>query len=103
MLRMPYLQTDKELSKKTDSTTSKIILYSRRRLDIVAAIINLSAVIALLIVPVYILLKVTHSSQTGPSTTLIMAILLIFTFIFTVVLALFTSAKRHEILASAAA
>jgi len=52
---------------------------------------------------VYILLKVTHASQTGPSTTLIMAILLIFTFIFTAVLALFTRAKRHEILASAAA
>ncbi|PMD40256.1 hypothetical protein L207DRAFT_582474 [Hyaloscypha variabilis F] len=92
-----------EQHKKADPESSKVILHSRRRLDIIASLINFSSIIALLILPVYILLCLTRSSQMGSSTGVVISVLLVFTLIFTAVLALFTRAKRHEILASAAA
>jgi hypothetical protein len=67
------------------------------------AVINILTILALLILPVYILLKLTNGPQNNPSIGLIIALLLIFTLLFTAMLALFTQAKRHEILASAAA
>jgi ABC-type Mn2+/Zn2+ transport system permease subunit len=60
-------------------------------------------VLALLIIPVYILWHLTRAIQSGTDTAIIIGLLLVFTLIFSGALSLLTTAQRHEILASAAA
>jgi len=60
-------------------------------------------ILALLIVPVYILWKLTRVTESNTTTAVIIGVLLVFTLVFSGVLSLFTRAKRHEILAAAAA
>jgi uncharacterized membrane protein len=90
-----------ELRVKVDPKEVK--LFTRARIDVLVSFILLVVIVALLIGPVYILWQLTASSQAGKNSTLIIAVLLLFTFLFSGVLSLFTRAKRHEILASAAA
>lgn len=63
----------------------------------------MTMILALLIVPVYLLWHLTKGSDSGRSTAIIIGVLLVFTLVFSGALSLFTRAKRHEILASAAA
>jgi hypothetical protein len=67
-------------------------------------------IIALLIVPIYLLYSLVKASskadeqfldQEGTATC--MGILLVFTLLFSAILSVFTRAKRHEILGAAAA
>jgi len=60
-------------------------------------------VLALLIIPVYLLWHLTRATQSGTAVAIVIGVLLVFTLIFSGTLSLLTSAKRHEILASAAA
>lgn len=60
-------------------------------------------IVAILVVPIYILFDLTVGPQTGHSIAIIIGILLVFTLLFSGILSLFTRAKRHEILAAAAA
>ncbi len=60
-------------------------------------------ILALLIIPVYILWNLTRDIQSSKTVAITIAVLLVSTLIFSVVLSLFTRAKRHEVLASAAA
>lgn len=60
-------------------------------------------ILALLIIPVYILWKLTSSASSAFNVGLIISVLLVFTLVFSIVLLLFTRAKRHEVLAAAAA
>jgi hypothetical protein len=60
-------------------------------------------VLTLLIIPVYLLWHLTRAIQSGTATATIIGVLLVFTLIFSGTLSLVTRAKRHEILASAAA
>jgi hypothetical protein len=62
-------------------------------------------ILALLIIPVYVLYHIssTFSSTNATTNAICMGILLIATLLFSAALALFTKAKRHELLAAAAA
>ncbi|KAG4442411.1 hypothetical protein IFR05_002113 [Cadophora sp. M221] len=57
----------------------------------------------LLSIPVYILWNLTRAVNSGKTISIIIAVLLVSTLIFSAELTLFTRAKRHEILAAAAA
>ena len=80
-----------------------IILYSRRGIDRVASLVITVMVLTLLIVPVYLLWHLTRAIPSGTTTAVIIGALLVFTLIFSGTLSLLTRARRHEILASAAA
>jgi len=67
------------------------------------SVIITAMILTLLIVPVYILWHLTRIPPSGTAIAIIIGVLLIFTLIFSGALSLFTRAKRHEILASAAA
>lgn len=61
-------------------------------------------VLVLLIIPTYVLYHLTNDmKQNSRVTSLCIGVLLVFTLAFSAVLSLFTRAKRHEILAAAAA
>jgi hypothetical protein len=62
-------------------------------------------ILALLIIPVYVLYHIssTFSSTNAATNAICMGILLIATLLFSAALALFTKAKRHELLGAAAA
>lgn len=79
------------------------MLYSRRRIDVVASLVITAMVLALLILPVYLLWHLTRAIQSGTAIAIVVVVLLVFTLIFSGALSLLTRAKRHEILASAAA
>jgi hypothetical protein len=79
------------------------MLYSRKGIDVVALLVITAMVLALLIIPVYILWHLTRAIQSGKDTAIIIGILLVFTLTFSGTLSLLTRAQRHEILASAAA
>ena len=60
-------------------------------------------ILVLLIVPVYALYDLVNTLGNNQTATVCIGILLVFTLIFSAVLSLFTSARRHEILGAAAA
>lgn len=65
--------------------------------------IILFVILALLIVPIWLLYFFVTSMGNGKADAPCMGILLVSTLAFSAVLAIFTRAKRHEILAAAAA
>jgi hypothetical protein len=92
-----------DLQRKTDPSESKIILYSRTRINLVVSLIITIVILTLLIIPVYLFWHLAHSSHFDNTTTAVMiGLLLVFTLVFSGTLSLFTRAKRHEILAAAA-
>lgn len=61
-------------------------------------------ILVLLVVPTYLLYHLTNDIEQGSRTSaLCIGVLLVFTLAFSAVLSLFTRARRHEILAAAAA
>jgi uncharacterized membrane protein YhaH (DUF805 family) len=60
-------------------------------------------ILVLLVVPIYILYHMVHDIGTRDAYMTCIGTLLIFTLAFSSVLSLFTKARRHEILAAAAA
>lgn len=60
-------------------------------------------ILVLLIVPIYTLYHLIRDVHTDRAYAICMGILVVATLTFSAVLSLFTKAKRHEILASAAA
>jgi hypothetical protein len=60
-------------------------------------------ILALLIIPIYLLYHLADGVESPRSNAICIGILLTFTLFFSACLALFTKAKRHEILAAAAA
>jgi len=98
-----YIFCSPELYRKTDADVTGIMLYSRKRIDVVALLVITAMVLALLIIPVYILWHLMGAIQSGKDTAIIIGILLVFTLTFSGALSLLTRAQRHEILASAAA
>ena len=59
-------------------------------------------ILALLIVPVYILYRLTAHPNTDHNNALCLGVLLVFTLCFSAELSFFTRAQRHEILAATA-
>ncbi|KAE8454173.1 hypothetical protein EG329_005098 [Mollisiaceae sp. DMI_Dod_QoI] len=98
---MQYIFSPKRFKRKADPKNG-VVLYSRRRIDVLVTLIVLTIIAILLIIPVYIVWRLTRNTQAVNSISLIM-ILLVFTLVFCLVLLKFTRAKRHEILAAAAA
>lgn len=92
-----------ELQQKTDSRESNIILSSPERVHMVVTSIVLTTVLLLLIVPVFLLWFISTLNTSKPLIGILIALLLIFTLIFSGVLSAFTRARRHEIIAAAAA
>ncbi|KAL1637733.1 hypothetical protein SLS58_009160 [Diplodia intermedia] len=81
-----------------------IHLYTRSRIEALAAAVITVTILILLVIPTYVLYHLTSDVTQGSRTSaLSIGVLLIFTLAFSAVLSLFTRARRHEILAAAAA
>ncbi|KAH9219760.1 hypothetical protein DL95DRAFT_482877, partial [Leptodontidium sp. 2 PMI_412] len=93
----------REFLKKTNPTKAGVILYSRGHLNKFKITIILGMIMIHFVVPVYVLWYMARLPETNSSTAVSVAILLIFTCALSLVLSQLTRAKRHEILASAAA
>ncbi len=89
----------KALKKKADPDATGVVLLRRHRLDTLKMSIILAMILIHFIGPVYLLWYLSRRSKTLIS----VAVLIIFTCTLSVVLAQFTRANRHELLASAAA
>lgn len=83
-----------------------VYYYTRERIDYCASGLVTLAILILLIVPVWLLYYVVTGNDgilSGRGTAICIGILLISTLLFSLVLSLFTKARRQEILAAAAA
>lgn len=91
--------TQETLAKTNDSS---IHYFSRSRISFFVTFIITMLILALFVVPIYVLYEVTvlHSGTIAASECIV--VLLLFTLLFSTILSLFTKAKRHEILAAAA-
>ena len=82
------------------------VYYTQSRIDLCASSLITFMIVALLIVPIYLLynlVKETDGKLDDHATGVCIAILLVCTLLFSAVLSVFTRAKRHEILGAAAA
>ncbi|GAB7325601.1 hypothetical protein MBLNU13_g09592t1 [Cladosporium sp. NU13] len=82
------------------------VYYTQSRIDLCASSLITFMIVALLIVPIYLLynlVKDTDGKLDDHATGVCIAILLVCTLLFSAVLSVFTRAKRHEILGAAAA
>ncbi|KAF7919169.1 uncharacterized protein EAE98_009489 [Botrytis deweyae] len=99
-----YIFCTTVLRQKTNPETTKIFLSDPDRVNAIASLVLLTTVLALFVIPVCILWYLCQMSiLSSANIVTIFAILLPFTFIFSVVISLFTRAKRHQVLATAAA
>ena len=99
-----YVFRSTETQRKSDDDDASPIYYTRSRIERLVLIIITITIVALLVVPIYLLFHLTSGTQQGPHTTAVsIGTFLAFTLAFSVIMAFFTSAKRHEILAAAAA
>ncbi|KAM0717842.1 hypothetical protein Q7P37_006174 [Cladosporium fusiforme] len=84
----------------------RVVYFSRERIDLCASALITAMIIALLIVPIYLLYRIfkdKHGSLDAHSTGVCIGVLLVSTLLFSAILSLFTRAKRHELLGAAAA
>ncbi|KAE8443798.1 hypothetical protein EG329_001392 [Mollisiaceae sp. DMI_Dod_QoI] len=99
-----YLFCSKDTAAKT--TDAGLFLPTKARVDRLVSFLIMIMVLALLILPVYALYRVGSSfdkANSNTSNAICMGILLVATLLFSAALALFTKAKRHELLSAAAA
>lgn len=83
-----------------------VYYYTRQRIDRCTSTVITLAILALLVVPTWVMYKVVSDFDDRPSgrgNSMCIGTLLVATLLFSAVLSLFTSARRHEILAAAAA
>lgn len=81
----------------------RVNLFSRTRIEVLVTIIIMVTILSLMAIPIYILSVLTEIGDTSKIRTVAVAVLGAFTVLFSIVLASFTRAKRHEILGAAAA
>ena len=79
-----------------------MVYYTRSRIDCLVIGIIVAILLVLLIVPIYILCRLLKERGDRADPVCIV-VLLSFTLAFSAILSLFTRARRHEILAAAAA
>jgi len=99
-----YVFCSKETALKT--TDDDLFLPTKARVDRLVSFLIMVMVLALLVVPVWALYHVGSSfdkTNANTSNAICMGILLVATLLFSAALALFTKAKRHELLGAAAA
>lgn len=83
--------------------------YTRERIDLCASLIIMMVIIALLVIPIFLLYKIVSENGTDDGflsqhrSSSCIGVLLAFSLLFSAVLWLFTKARRHEILGAAAA
>lgn len=82
--------------------------YSRDRIEKCAVGLITMMILALLVVPIYLLYHLVSNNISdgvldGKSNAICIGVLLVFTLAFSAMMSLFTRAKRHEILGAAAA
>ena len=98
------IDSRKETAAKT--IDDDLFLPTKARVDRLVSFLIMIMVLALLVVPVYALYHVGSSftkANANTSNAICMGILLVATLLFSAALALFTKAKRHELLGAAAA
>jgi drug/metabolite transporter superfamily protein YnfA len=78
------------------------VYYTRSRIDRLVLVIITSMILILMILPVYALYSLVDELGTRRANATYMGVLLVATLAFSAVLALFTRARRHEILGAAA-
>lgn len=99
-----YIFCSKESASKTED--KDLFLPTKLRVDRLVGFLIMMVVLVLLILPVYGLYHVSSKFDdidANTSNAICMGILLVATLLFSAALALFTKAKRHEILGAAAA
>ncbi|KAF2807251.1 uncharacterized protein BDZ99DRAFT_478754 [Mytilinidion resinicola] len=79
------------------------IYYTRSRINLLVNSIITFVILILLVLPIYILYHLIKDVGTGKAYGICIGVLLLATLAFSAILSLFTRAKRHEILAAAAA
>ncbi|KAL9079221.1 MAG: hypothetical protein Q9157_001890 [Trypethelium eluteriae] len=79
------------------------VYYDHERINNFASGIIIFAILTLLVVPIYVLYHLVADIGTSRSDAICIGVLLVFTLAFSAILSLFTRARRHEILGSAAA
>lgn len=79
------------------------LYYTPSRIAKLANGILIILVLVLLVLPIYLLYHMVHDVGSHEAYLICIGMLLVFTLAFSTTLSLFTKAKRHEILAAAAA
>jgi hypothetical protein len=106
-LRCPlieYIFCSPETKQKTEGRPPKTeVYYTRSRIDRLVAVIIMAIILALLIIPIYLLYHLVNNLGNPRSGGTCLGVLLVATLAFSAILSLFTKAKRHEILGAAAA
>ncbi|KAL3420457.1 hypothetical protein PVAG01_08956 [Phlyctema vagabunda] len=98
---LQYLFCTKEDRRKT--TDPNLHYYSKSRKTMFITTILILVLLCLLILPVFILYRLTSQHSLDVTYTVDIGVLLVFTLAFSAILSLFTQAKRHEIFGAAAA
>ena len=103
---LPNISIDdcQETKQKTEGRDdAKEVYYTRSRIEGLVNTAILIMILALLIVPIYLLYHLITTLGINRTDATCMGVLLVATLAFSAVLSIFTRAKRHEILAAAAA
>lgn len=79
------------------------IYYTPSRIALLANGILMTLILVLLALPIYLLYHMVHDIGTRKAYLMCIGTLIVFTFAFSSTLSLFTRARRHEVLAAAAA
>ncbi|KAI4256673.1 MAG: hypothetical protein LQ352_001991 [Teloschistes flavicans] len=97
-----YCRCKPLIESRAKTSAKEIHYYCRRRIASFTTLLITLAVLAVLVVPIWLLYKLSLAGTitTSPET---IGVMLSFTLLFFVVLLAFTSAKRHEIIAASAA
>jgi hypothetical protein len=98
------LNDGKESKRKIEGRKdAKEVYYTRSRIDGLVNTVILTIILLLLILPIYTLYHLVTTLKSNKSDADCLGVLFIATLAFSAALSIFTRAKRHEILASAAA
>lgn len=84
------------------TTDPNLHYFSKSRKDTFVTSLLVLVLILLLILPVFLLYRLSEQHNLDITYTVSIGVLLIFTLVFSAVMSLFTQAKRHEIFAAAA-
>ncbi|KAI9647713.1 hypothetical protein NHQ30_004099, partial [Ciborinia camelliae] len=84
------------------TTDPNLHYYSKSRKDTFITSLLVLILLFLLILPVFLLYRLTEHHNLDITYTVSIGVLLVFTLVFSAVLSLFTQAKRHEIFGAAA-
>jgi len=87
-----FNESNKDSKQKTDG---EAVYYTRERIDLLVGIIIIFMILLLLVVPVYMLLRVTIGPETTHSNAICIGILLTSALLFSACISAFTSEDRN--------